>query len=436
MSDSHHIRSWYPAFAALKSVVLALDPSMSYEEVVVQFRCIESALSQAKTERADAENRSKPIFSLPPEVLSHIFQMHRDPYDSTWADDTPPSVRVSHVSAVWRNTALSQPSLWRKLVSSPAHSQDFYDVMIGRSKQSLLNIAIKHEAEDSGSAHALAELISSHSRRLNTLHIKAPFHFLHRHLRPLHSLSAPYMTELSLYNITPGHPMEVAQAEDSLDRIFTGGTGKLHVFESMWIPLRFHPPLTAIKRMILSLPDITTSTALHTTLLEPSRTIDTLVLGLIGSEATLLPVRITMPHLSVLRISASSDIFRLLGMIQVPHVRSISLLFNTMETPSPLGESMAERYPKLRWLILAGPLNRGILTQFPTTTELRISGRFPLITHIHDTFDPTQDGFSTVMPRLRNIVAPDKFEEPIRAFCAHRKLLGLTVPKIKIIAGF
>ncbi|KZP14406.1 hypothetical protein FIBSPDRAFT_108056 [Athelia psychrophila] len=188
--------------------------------------------------------------------------------------------------------------------------------------------------------------------------------------------------------------------------------------------------------MSLSLPGTTSFTALHTALLEPSRTIDTLVLGLIVTEDTLLPMRITMARLNALYISASSHTFRLLGMIQAPHVRSIGLVFYTMVTPSSLGESIAELYPELRLPTLAGELERGILTQCPKTTELRISERIPVITHIRDIFDTTQDGVSTIMRRLSSIMATDKFEKPIRAFCAHRQSLGLTVPKIEIIPGF
>ncbi|KZP08167.1 hypothetical protein FIBSPDRAFT_965030 [Athelia psychrophila] len=240
----------YPAFAALKNVVSALDSLMTYEEVPAQFRRIESALSGAKMERAAAENRSKPVSSLPPEILAHIFQTHRNLHDGIWADVTPPSIRVSHVSAVWRDTALSEPSLWTKLVASPAYSLDFYNTMIFRSKQSQLAIAIEPKGpEYSRSAHALAELICSQSHRLRTLRIQATIHFLQQHIPSLRNLSAPYMAHLQFSNTSPvftevGNPLN--------GRVFTGGTWKRLIFESHNMPLQFHPPLTAIYKMAFS----------------------------------------------------------------------------------------------------------------------------------------------------------------------------------------
>lgn len=115
-------------------------------------------------------------------------------------------------------------------------------------------------------------------------------------------------------------------------------------------------------------------------------------------------------------------------MICAQACENLGLLFDKTEPPSWLGESVVERYPKL-----ASWLERGILTQFPTTTDLEKSDRSAVITNVSDTFDPTQDGFSPVMPRLSSITALDKSEEPIRTYCAHHLLLGLTVPEVKII---
>lgn len=108
------------------------------------------------------------------------------------------------------------------------------------------------------------------------------------------------------------------------------------------------------------------------------------------------------------------------------------------EALSPLwvNGSIAKRFPKLRLLSLHGVLERTILEHFPTITELMICdlGNHHTITSIRDAFNQTQDGSSTPMPRLRKIMVQDKFEVPIRAFCAERRLLGLTVPEVKIIA--
>lgn len=136
-----------------------------------------------------------------------------------------------------------------------------------------------------------------------------------------------------------------------------------------------------------------------------------------------------MPRLSKLWFkSMSPQTFRLLRMFQAPHLYTLDL-YTTCPLPLQLDESIAESYPELRFLSLRGSFGPGMLTHFPTTRELTI---YDGGTNIRDTFDPTQNSFSTIMPCLRSIIAPDRFEEPIRAFCAHRKLLGLTVPQIEI----
>lgn len=402
---------------------------MSYEDVLAQFQRIELALAQAKMERAAAENRSSPISSLPSEILAHIFRMHRDLHDAIWADVTPPSIRISHVSGVWREIALSEPSLWTKLVASPAHSLDFYNTMILRSKQSQLAIAIEPKwPEYSRSAHALAELISSQSHRICTLRIRASFHFIQQHILSLRNISAPYLTHLQINNTS----LDVRGAGNPLkDRIFTGGTGKRFLFESQNMPLQYHPPLTEIFKMALSPPGTINFAALHTTILEIPGTLDTLVLSIDVSEATLLPTKIMMPHLHKLWFtSLSPHTFRLLGMFQAPRLYMLNL-FTSSPPPLQLDEGIAESYPKLRFLFLRGSLRSGMLTLFPTARELTIYH----LTNIRDTFDPTQNSFLTIMPRLRSIIAPATFEEPIRAFCAHRQLLGLTVPEIKNISS-
>lgn len=111
----------------------------------------------------------------------------------------------------------------------------------------------------------------------------------------------------------------------------------------------------------------------------------------------------------------------------------IDLFVPTTAPLSWIGESIAEGYPKLDVLTLVGSFELSILTHFPTITDLGICDRSGLLASIHDTFDLTQDVISTTMLRKRSIMAPDRFEEPIRDFCAPRRLLGLTVPEIRII---
>lgn len=99
-----------PALAALKAAVLALNPSTSYQYTLTQFLCIELALSQAKVQRASAENRSQPISSLPPEILSHIFQIHRDLHDTFGADISDPRPAYESLTFQRHGEILRSPS--------------------------------------------------------------------------------------------------------------------------------------------------------------------------------------------------------------------------------------------------------------------------------------------------------------------------------------
>lgn len=155
---------------------------------------------------------------------------------------------------------------------SPIYSRNSY-MIIRRSKQSLLDIAIKKEGpEDSEAADTLAELISSHAYILQTLHIKAPMCFPRRHRSALHILSGPHMTHLGVDStFKGGTPRTNTEAGNLLhDRLFTGNTAKLYTFEGRGIPLQFYPPLSSIQALYLALRSSITRTTLHATLFEPS----------------------------------------------------------------------------------------------------------------------------------------------------------------------
>ncbi|KZP13367.1 hypothetical protein FIBSPDRAFT_960649 [Athelia psychrophila] len=129
----------------------------------------------------------------------------------------------------------------------------------------------------------------------------------------------------------------------------------------------------------------------------------------------------------------SSHALRIIGMIQAPHLDTMNLSITQTPRNFQRYESIADKYPQLRWLSIHGALERGILTHFPMMTKLSICDNDPLATSIRDIFDASQDVFSTLTPRLSSIIVQETFEETIRSFCADRKMLWLAVPEIKVI---
>lgn len=139
-------------------------PSYTDMHAHVQSTSVEDPL-HAKLGTAIAEDPSQSISLIPPEILSYIFQKHCDiDHESQSDDNTQASIRVSHVSKTWRDVALSTPMLWTTIVSSPAHLKDFYDTVLLRSKQSLLDVTITLTDDDAASSKAVesADMLYHH----------------------------------------------------------------------------------------------------------------------------------------------------------------------------------------------------------------------------------------------------------------------------------
>ncbi|KAF7981274.1 hypothetical protein HWV62_34171 [Athelia sp. TMB] len=418
-------RRW-PALAELKAAVLALrvNPSIPYSGMIEQFNMIEVALARAKRERASAENRSIAIASLPHEILSQIFEILRHE-DSEWigGPGIAPSIRVSHVSATWRDIALSTASLWTAIYSSPSHDDTFYHTMINRSQESLLECTIRVEpSQDQTSAAMLAALVPSNAHRLRVLRIIAPMWFIDGCVATLRELSAPRMSQLLLH-ITNYNPQSGPLL--SRQRIFMGGTPKLVQYDATGFDFRMiRPPLADVK--ILNVTSYASDT-LRDALLDVALTVHALGIIIVPDTLAIFPPIQMSSLVSLELLTEPFEIITFLGMIEAPELKSLKLSVPRRSRSTSYG-SVVGKFSKLLSLQMEGMLESGILIAFPTLERLRVGDMHSRPTHLGDVFDLSQDSFSTLTPRLIHITAPTRFKESIEAFCTARQSLGLSVP--------
>lgn len=392
------------------------------------------------------ENTTKNIDCLPNETLSQIFTMHRElpQCDFEWADDTLPSIPISHVSRRWRNTALSTAMLWSTLVSSPAHLHSFYRTMLQRSRQSLLKIVITVDKTGIGpnleSATILSALMVSESHRLRRLLIDAPYPFISHHLASVHSLSAPHIVCISVRNRRDAK-RGTRNENQYIPRIFSGGTERLLRFETIDINLTFRPPLGSLHTLNLIFSHFVSTIALSETLIEASQSINRLLLGFSKFYFPITPIaHTTMPYLTSLELHATSfTSFALLETFTAPSLETLSLYLLQGHTSQPLSglqvQRIAARFHNLHTLHLTGELHSGILAAFPTITRLIISDDRYTPTVLRDVFDANQHAFATLTAELALVVASEKFKKPISTFCAARQSLGLLTPTFEAELG-
>lgn len=387
-----------------------------------------------------AETRTTISF-LPPEILSDIFILHRDLHrNSEWnnhnqPDLALPSIRVSHVSKIWRDTALFTPWLWTTLASLPVRSESFYKMMINRSRESFLHVYIQldNTEQDECSAYMLLECVALQTHRLATLYIRANWTFISKNAHKIHGLSAPHLTRLFITNTRPVANMLEVHGRQRMNRIFTLGARKLLHFESVKIGPHFQPPLGSLTSLNLMLHAPVSYTALYDTLGEAAPVLVRLSLALSFIDVS-SSEPISMPALLSIDIKARmAGIFIALGMIRAPSLHILALclrqhMLSSQHLALPIYSSTVDRYPKLHTLSLAGTLGDGILAPFPTITELSIYDETSLSspTILRDTFDPQQRGFSMIVPELKRIVAPPRLMEALKDFCAARALLGFS----------
>lgn len=419
-----------------------------------QSASVENSLAHTKLETALAENQSQStsIASLPSDILSCIFQKHRGiDRGSQSNDDTQPSIRVSHVSTTWREVALSSPTLWTNIVSSPTHLKDFYDAVLLRSQQSLLNVTITLTENDVASSKAvesagmLAEIIVSHAHRLYTLHITATNDFLSIHIPAMHALSAPRMTELELESSTTDTFDDVpvlidldddSESEPVIKQIFNGGAGSLSDFSSRNIPWHIQPPLSEIKTLHLN-SSVLTCKVLNDVLRDASRMVthmEIATLNIFSPQQS--PPSITMSSLLSAELTGTSaSCFTLLGMIEGPSMVELRM-GATRPSSSHVLDRTAKRFPKLRSLELIGRFARGVLVAFPTVACLYLADIAEWPQDTSDILDPNQAGFSDLLPGLEWITTSSKHSNAVIAFCEARHSQGLSIPQIMSAVGF
>ena len=418
--------------AAFKHTTLAPDPSTSSAEILAQAPSMDVALEGTRSDRA-LSKLSQTIPSIPFDILSHIFQIHKALHpDARWGDNVPCSIRVSHVSRAWRDTALSTPSLWTSLVSSPTHSTPFYHMLIRRSKGLLLDfvvIASTHGCKEP--ARRLAALVPSQAHRLRTLQIQAPLDFIRRQIPALAKLAAPFMTEFKINQ----WPLTTDPLSDipPVRHILTGGVCRLVTFQARNTGLRLQPPLASVRNMMLLFDTPVPYTALHEALKVASQTVSRLAVNAdIICGAYLHFPCITMPFLTSLVFHGTpSDAVLFLAKIQAPSLETLSIVL--WEPPSSeMGprrhDSIAQNYPSLHTLIIYGVLARVVLTLLPNITRLLIPTPSRHTTNLGDMFDVTDPADTAMAPCLLDITASSLFKQRIEAFCSARRELGISVP--------
>lgn len=429
------------ALAELKRVVAALEPSQSYAEMVPQFRAIAIALARAELEKATQQNALQPISSLPPEITMHIFGMARSMYDPMEKSARFPSLQISHVSHAWRVMAISMPSLWNILTSVPRRSLLFYDMLVKRSQMSVLDIHILASQYGFGvPTYSLLMLALSISHRWQRLDIQAPYEDMRRVISKLRHLSAPNLKHIRLASSTPESPNLAPHPHFAPLRILTGGAEKLSSFLCINIGWHtFRPPFAALTSLSFRCDFPVTYSSFCDALSEASATLTNVVLILWFLEAD-APIRsIFLPSLLNMEVHPpeghSDHIFTILATISAPRVDYITIIpdkplrwSDCLSMFENLGS--VPRYPLLTTLRICGAVGSGILRLFPTITRLGIIKDTRKFSHVGDLFDPDQEGFSTLVPRLSCVYFWSPYEADVRAFVAERMKLGFIAPEL------
>ncbi|KAF7968480.1 hypothetical protein HWV62_30505 [Athelia sp. TMB] len=432
----------YPAPDEHKSTAIALDPSSNDTDALAQFQLVEVAPARAKLERAAAENRLIPIASLPHEILSRIFEVHRDLHfgSDPWADRIAPSTRVSHVSAKWRDIALSTASLWAAVASFPHYTSEFYHTMIHRSRESLLELSIRVQlSHDKRSANLLAEFIPSQAHRICALRIWAPMDFIDDRMPALRKLSAPRMTRLYLHN-DGGARIVLTPFPDSLHnrspppprRIFTGGVPRLSHYAALNFSPRIWPPLSSIKELNIHCSS-DNGTVVHPVICEAALTVSRLFVRFRpGALANFTAVQMpSLEYMEIIALLPETAVF--LEMTTAPLLKQLCLFIpqpGRLVPPLTVHGTAVGNFPGLQTLQLQGALGSGILPIFPTIQSLLIADFPPRLTQLGDMFDSNQEEFSTLTPCLTCITAPERLRESIHVFGVARRSLGLSLEPI------
>jgi len=197
------------------------EPTIS--QPTTEQRRLEAVLD---TQIARITNRNAPIYSLPNEIITAIFNA-----------GIPTSkkfpILVSHITHHLREVALSSPSLWKRIHISSPRSFDRVDAYVHRSKCCLLEIAVY--AAKGRFKFNLPQSLLSHITRWRYFQIISP-HRSHTGFREvleqLSGVSAPHLEQMCIQT-----HLFSPQFSGGVPHLFAGGAPVLSKVTLRGIPI-------------------------------------------------------------------------------------------------------------------------------------------------------------------------------------------------------
>lgn len=308
-------------------------------------------------------NENAPVGSIPPEILSAIFETgHRmaifsDSYNS---DDSEQEelgssrfeVVVSHVTTYFRAVAIDNPALWSRIDVSPQLSKDELAVYLDRSKRYPLDLHLYLKDVDDMVSNEMVDILFSQMDRWLRFSVESDFE---RDDNPvlarLVDSSAPLLEHLSI-SVADRDPTNISTIVNSYPQTLRGGAPRLSFVRLGGLSLYFfRPPLANVTTLhIDQTKDISMRyTEFRAILTAPRALVNLSVMGdiLHSTDSWVSPngELINLPALRALRIGGNAGKVYcgiLLG-IRAPSLESLVLKDVLDQDLDPIWRVYAER---------------------------------------------------------------------------------------------
>jgi hypothetical protein len=171
-----------------------LETESARANALREFKRLDDLLTTMQTNFNKLANRAAPVYSIPNEILSAIFEAACFPR-SRWPLDFF-EIKFSHVTHHWRDVAVNTPRLWTEIkVFGMKNSLDMVEAYLTRSKSIPLDMKV-YLTIRSQSTPSVIQAICSHVGRWRRLSVACGAS--HRELlsllfRSLHSQSVPLL---------------------------------------------------------------------------------------------------------------------------------------------------------------------------------------------------------------------------------------------------
>lgn len=209
---------------------------------------------KSKITRRRIHNQKSPIASLPPELLSYIFELGF--LFSSESSSLPFEIAISHVTSYWRGVALTTRALWSKIDASPQTPLEFIEMYLQRSKLYPLDLRFdffRIPGVSSAEIDGLCDLVIPHIGRWSRLFIEGELGTaVTSMLTRISSVTAPSLTYLHIAIETDYTDLD-RQGVEFRPQIFIGGAPALSELRLAGVALRHcRPPLAAITTLQLN----------------------------------------------------------------------------------------------------------------------------------------------------------------------------------------